>query len=113
MVTVGLLLSGLPLSLVTACSSDSTPGGGSGGAGGASSGAGGKSGGHAGATSDASVDGGGAAGNAGGADGGPTDCFTNPKTHFEIINACTSAEKVDKESNLPLLLADGGLPPLP
>lgn len=40
-------------------------------------------------------------------------CFTNPTTHLEIINACTTAEKVYKNPVLPLRLADGGLPPLP
>jgi hypothetical protein len=46
---------------------------------------------------------------------GPPDaaCFTNPTTHYEIINACTSAQAVDKNPTLPLLLPDGGLPPLP
>ena len=46
---------------------------------------------------------------------GPPDaaCFTNPTTHYEIINACTNAQAVDKHPNLPLLLPDGGLPPLP
>ena len=48
----------------------------------------------------------------GSGDGGP-DCFTNPTTHYEIINACTTAEYVDKHPDLPLLLPDGGLPPLP
>jgi hypothetical protein len=38
------------------------------------------------------------------------DCFTNPTTHFEIINACTDAARIDKKPLLPLLLADGGLP---
>jgi hypothetical protein len=42
-----------------------------------------------------------------------TDCFTNPQTHVEIINACTDSQKFDKNPVLPLLLADGGLPPLP
>jgi hypothetical protein len=42
-----------------------------------------------------------------------SDCFTNPKTHFEIINACTDAQKIDKQPSLPLLLPDGGLPPPP
>ena len=55
----------------------------------------------------------GGAGGAGGTDAGPTDCFTNPTTHFEIINACTTAEKVDKTPVLPLDLPDGGLKPLP
>lgn len=59
-----------------------------------------------------------------GLDGGPAgmndgatppglDCFPNPKTHDEIINACTDAARVDKHPTLPLLQADGGLPPLP
>ena len=46
-------------------------------------------------------------------DGAPGDCFLNPTTHFEIINACTDAVKIAKNPTLPLLLADGGLPPLP
>lgn len=46
-------------------------------------------------------------------DGAPSDCFVNPKTHFEIINACTDAVKITKNPALPLLLTDGGLPPLP
>ena len=46
-------------------------------------------------------------------DGAPSDCFTNPTTHFEIINACTDAVKLTKNPTLPLLAADGGLPPLP
>lgn len=54
----------------------------------------------------------GAAPTDGGGDGGP-DCFMNPKTHFEIINACTDAKKITKNPDLPLLLEDGGLPPLP
>ena len=44
---------------------------------------------------------------------GSSDCVTNPKTHEEIINACTDAVRIDKRPNLPLILADGGLPPLP
>ena len=46
---------------------------------------------------------------------GPPDasCFTNPTTHYEIINACTNAQFVDKNPTLPLTLPDGGLPPLP
>jgi hypothetical protein len=43
----------------------------------------------------------------------PDDCIVNPTTHLEIINACTDASKFDKSPTLPLLLADGGLPPLP
>jgi hypothetical protein len=46
----------------------------------------------------------------------PTDdasCFTNPTTHNELINACTDAQPIAKDPTLPLLLDDGGLPPLP
>ena len=46
-------------------------------------------------------------------DGAPSDCFMNPTTHFEIINACTDAVKITKNPTLALLGADGGLPPLP
>jgi len=45
-------------------------------------------------------------------DGAPSDCFMNPQTHEQIINACTDAVRVTKNPTLPLLLADGGLPPL-
>ncbi|HWO26565.1 MAG TPA: hypothetical protein VNO30_47880 [Kofleriaceae bacterium] len=46
---------------------------------------------------------------------GPPDasCFENPQTHAEIINACTTAQKVLKKPNLPLLQSGGALPPLP
>ena len=47
------------------------------------------------------------------ADTTDASCFTNPQTHLEIINACTTAEKIDKHPVLPLQLPDGGLPPLP
>lgn len=47
-----------------------------------------------------------------GGDAAPTDCFLNPQTHFEIINACTTATRIAKSPTLPALLADGGLPPL-
>jgi hypothetical protein len=43
----------------------------------------------------------------------PSDCAPNPKSYLEIINACTDAEKVSKQPVLPLLRADGTLPPLP
>lgn len=43
----------------------------------------------------------------------PTDCFMNPKTHFEIINACTKATMIKRTPKLPLLLPDGGLPSPP
>jgi hypothetical protein len=100
-----LLLAAVGVAVTTfgACSSDTTSGkvgtGGAGGVPGATGGVGGKS------STDASTD--------ASADAGSTDCFAHPTTHFEIINACTTAEAVDKSPNLPLLLADGGLPPLP
>jgi hypothetical protein len=40
-------------------------------------------------------------------------CFTDPKTYNEIINACTTAQKIYKHPNLPLVGSDGMLPPLP
>ncbi|MEO8703188.1 MAG: hypothetical protein ABI867_24290 [Kofleriaceae bacterium] len=40
-------------------------------------------------------------------------CFTNPQTHDEIINACTDAQKIFKDSHPALLNPDGTLPPLP
>jgi hypothetical protein len=49
---------------------------------------------------------------AGDLDGGSKDCFDSPKTHFEIINACTNATKIAKTPTLTKLLPDGGLPPL-
>lgn len=52
-------------------------------------------------------------GGAGGSAGGKPDCFTNPKTHYEIINACTNAVKIKKTPNLNGLNADGSLPPPP
>jgi hypothetical protein len=46
--------------------------------------------------------------------GGPdASCFTNPQTHYEIINACTGAQQIFKDSHPPLLNSDGSLPPLP
>ncbi|HET9991194.1 MAG TPA: hypothetical protein VFQ65_21830 [Kofleriaceae bacterium] len=46
--------------------------------------------------------------------GGPdASCFTNPTTYNEIINACTTAQKIYKHTNLPLLGSGGSLPPLP
>jgi hypothetical protein len=47
-----------------------------------------------------------------GGDAGEKDCFDNPQTHFEIINACTTAVRIDKNPKLNKLLPDGGLPPL-
>jgi hypothetical protein len=46
----------------------------------------------------------------------PPACFAGePRTHTELMNACTAAgvEKIDKRTVLPLLNADGTLPPLP
>ena len=40
-------------------------------------------------------------------------CFTVATTHHEIINACTDAVQLEKTPVLPLLNADGTLPPLP
>lgn len=40
-------------------------------------------------------------------------CVQSPRTHVELLNACTSAQSVDKRPLLPLLQADGTLPPLP
>ena len=46
--------------------------------------------------------------------GGPdASCFTDPHTHNEIINACTTAQKVYKNDRPALQLPDGGLPPTP
>ena len=56
-----------------------------------------------------SADGGGAPDSGGDAHG----CFDDPKTHFEIINACTTSTKIAKSPTLGKLLPDGGLPPLP
>lgn len=54
-----------------------------------------------------------ASGGASGGDAGADDCFENPQTHFEIINACTDAVKISKTPELQGLLPDGELPPLP
>jgi len=40
-------------------------------------------------------------------------CFENPQTHNEIINACTTAQKIYKTTKPPLLKPDGTLPNLP
>ena len=40
-------------------------------------------------------------------------CFTNPQTHKEIINACTTAQQIFKDSHPPLTQPDGSLPQLP
>jgi hypothetical protein len=56
----------------------------------------------------------------GGGDGGVADsgappaCVMMPmNTHTDIINACTNAQQIDKHPVLPLLNADGTLPPIP
>jgi hypothetical protein len=53
------------------------------------------------------------AGNDAGSDSGVADCVTNPQTSLDLLNACTDAGFLDKTVTLPLLQADGGLPPLP
>lgn len=40
-------------------------------------------------------------------------CYAAPRTHVELLNACTTAQAVDKQPALPLLRSDGTLPPLP
>lgn len=45
--------------------------------------------------------------------GADASCFTNPTTNDEIINACTTAQKIYVTTPLPLLGSDGSLPPLP
>jgi hypothetical protein len=46
--------------------------------------------------------------------GGPdASCFTDPHTHNEIINACTTAQKIYVPGHPALQLPDGGLPALP
>jgi hypothetical protein len=40
-------------------------------------------------------------------------CFMRPTTHLELINACTTATAIVRRPILPLLRADGGVPPLP
>jgi hypothetical protein len=41
------------------------------------------------------------------------DCFNNPMTHIQIINACTTSMKVAKPTNPNLPFVNGMLPPLP
>ncbi len=45
--------------------------------------------------------------------GADASCFDSPTTYLQIINACTDAEKIYKDSHPPLLNADGTLPALP
>jgi hypothetical protein len=48
---------------------------------------------------------------------GPTTvdapCFMNPTTHKEIINACTDAQRIERNVTPALLNPDGTLPELP
>jgi hypothetical protein len=44
---------------------------------------------------------------------GQATCVSNPTTSADLLNACTDAGFIDKKPVLPLLQADGGLPPLP
>jgi hypothetical protein len=111
------------------CGSDGNPAatggaGGSSGAGG-TSGAGGSSGAGGGgadaaaggsdgaAGSGGAGGGGGVAGDGGAVDGAvPGDCFMGtPMTHEELINACTTAEKIDKTVKLPGGVTVGGTLP--
>ena len=45
-------------------------------------------------------------------DGAAKDCYDNPVGHFQIINACTDADKITRNPTLTALLPDGGFPPL-
>jgi hypothetical protein len=90
-------------------STNSNTGGSGGGAGvggiaGSTGGAGGSTGG---------AGGGGMGGMGGGGMGGTTaDCFMGtPTTHEELINACTTAEKIDKTVKLPNNLKVGDMLP--
>jgi hypothetical protein len=54
------------------------------------------------------------AGSDAGSDAGQVaDCVTNPTTSLDLLNGCTDAGFFDRSPVLPLLQADGGLPPLP
>jgi hypothetical protein len=65
-------------------------------------------------TSTSTSPGTGGAGTGGMGSGGVPDCYSPPLTNYvEIINACTTAQKIDVMPVLPLLQPDGGLPPLP
>ena len=51
------------------------------------------------------------------ADAGPiltnSGCYLNPATNDEIINACTTAQRIAHNPTLPLLNQDGSLPAHP
>lgn len=40
-------------------------------------------------------------------------CVSNPTTHIELLNACTTAESYDKQPFYPTLAPNGQLPSLP
>ncbi|MBL0216092.1 MAG: hypothetical protein IPQ07_19695 [Myxococcales bacterium] len=47
-------------------------------------------------------------------DASTTACFAGtPTTHEQIINACTNAQEIFKDTHPPLQHADGSLPALP
>jgi hypothetical protein len=48
-----------------------------------------------------------------GGTGADASCFNDPHTNNEIINACTTAQKIYVNDRPALQLPDGGLPPLP
>ncbi len=43
------------------------------------------------------------------------DCVAkpDPNVYTDLLNACTTSFKIDPHPTIPLLYADGGLPPLP
>jgi hypothetical protein len=48
-----------------------------------------------------------------GSDAQAPECYQDPKTHDEIINACTTAQFVDKTPFYPAKAPNGVLPALP
>jgi hypothetical protein len=48
-----------------------------------------------------------------GSDAQAPECYQDPKTHAEIINACTTAQFVDKTPFYPAKAPNGVLPALP
>lgn len=109
------------LTLPSACSDDEGEqpivrfdGGGLIGGGGGSGGAGVDGGGQGGAGG-GSVGDGGLGGAGGNPDGGSSTCSVNPATNIEYLNSCAEGcIKFDNtKDRLPLLRADGTLPPLP
>ena len=67
------------------------------------------------AQGDASADASSDAGTDAARDAGEPDCYAQPATSAQILNQCTSrgCTPFDNRARLPLLAADGGLPPLP